>query len=58
MENTGSGGDRVRSPLPLAHRRCDGGECPQGEGVKFFQAKYQILNVELADNFSKVRFYN
>ena|GEM_PF-4546218 len=34
------------------------GECPQGEGVKFFQAKYQILNVELADNFSKVRFYN
>ena len=23
LENTGSGGDRVRSPLPLAHRRCD-----------------------------------
>ena len=31
LENTGSGGGRVGSPLPLARRRCDRGTCRAGE---------------------------
>ena len=58
LENTGSGGGRSQDSSPSCSSQMRYGECPQGEGVRFFQAKYQILNVELADNFSNVRFYN
>ena len=39
LENTDSGGDRVRSPLPLLVT--DEIECPQGEGVKKYPQKKQ-----------------
>ena len=40
MENTDSGGGRVRSPLPLLIAD-EIGECPQGEGVKKYPQKKQ-----------------
>jgi len=35
LENAGSGGDRVRFPLPLLIVDETGRECPQGKGVSF-----------------------
>ena len=40
LENTDSGGGRVRSPLPLLIAD-EIGECPQGEGVKKYPQKKQ-----------------